>query len=195
MVYMAKTILTLLIMLAMQTSAVNMVESTPAEAAEDFLAALKKQDPQIMEMYMDNSYVNFIYNTDGDEKAIEEMHKALFSGLEYEVKKVKQKNDSAVAKVVISNHDYSQVMDKYDEEAYDYIMDNLYEDDIADKKALEAKCLELYIKEIKEATESEKTVEEVVFIPMVENEYYSWNVIMTDEIMQSVLGDLEILAN
>ena len=194
MVYSIKTIIAILLTLTMHTCAVNIVESTPAEAAEDFLSAVKKQDAKVMEMYMDNDYVNFLCNSEGDAKAIDRMNDALFENFSYEVEEVKQKNDSAAARVVITSCDFSKVMDSYKKTSYKYIMDNLYEDEIGDKEKLNKKCLEMYVSEIEKVAEKGKTVENVVIIPMIDDGHYGWNVIMTDELMESVLGNLEMPA-
>ncbi len=194
MVYLVKTVLALLITILMQICAVNIVESTPEEAAQDFLSALKKQDQTVMEKYMDNDYVNFLCNSEGDAKSIDKINDALFKNFSYEVEKVKQKDGVAVAKVVITSCDFSKVMDSYTKSAYDYIMDNLYEDEIGNKEKLNSKCMELYVKEVEEVAEKGETEENTVMIPMVDNGYHGWNVIMTDELMESVLGDLEMPA-
>ena len=195
MVYSVKAIIAILLTLTMHTCAVNIVESTPAEAAEDFLSAVKKQDSKVMEMYMDNDYINFLCNAEGDAKTIDRMNDALFENFSYEVEEVKQKNTSAAARVVITSCDFSKVMDSYKKTAYNYIMDNLYEDEIGDKAKLNKKCLEMYVSEIEKVAEKGKTVENVVIIPMVDNGYYGWNVIVTDELMESVLGNLEMPTN
>ncbi|MDO4745879.1 MAG: hypothetical protein Q4B18_04930 [Bacillota bacterium] len=192
MIYVVKAIVTVLVTMLMQTCVVSTVSSTPAEATEAFLAALKKQDAKVMERYMDNEYVNFLYNTEGDADVIGKMNKALFSSFSYEVEKVKQKDGVAAARVVVTGCDFSDVMDSYEKKSYDYIMDNLYEDDIADKDKLASKCLEMYVAEIEKVAEEAKTVETVVFIPMTEDGFYGWNVIMTDELMKAVLGNLEM---
>lgn len=192
MIYVVKAIVTVLVTMLMQTCVVSTVSSTPAEATETFLAALKKQDAKVMERYMDNEYVNFLYNTEGDADVIGKMNKALFSSFSYEVEKVKQKDGVAAARVVVTGCDFSDVMDSYEKKSYDYIMDNLYEDDIADKDKLASKCLEMYVAEIEKVAEEAKTVETVVFIPMTEDGFYGWNVIMTDELMKAVLGNLEM---
>lgn len=192
MIYVVKAIVTVLVTMLMQTCVVSTVSSTPAEATEDFLAALKKQDAKVMGRYMDNEYVNFLYNTEGDADVIGKMNKALFSSFSYEVEKVKQKDGVAAARVVVTGCDFSDVMDSYEKKSYDYIMDNLYEDDIADKDKLASKCLEMYVAEIEKVAEEAKTVETVVFIPMTEDGFYGWNVIMTDELMKAVLGNLEM---
>lgn len=192
MIYVVKAIVTVLVTMLMQTCVVSTVSSTPAEATEAFLAALKKQDAKVMGRYMDNEYVNFLYNTEGDADVIGKMNKALFSSFSYEVEKVKQKDGVAAARVVVTGCDFSDVMDSYEKKSYDYIMDNLYEDDIADKDKLASKCLEMYVAEIEKVAEEAKTVETVVFIPMTEDGFYGWNVIMTDELMKAVLGNLEM---
>ena len=195
MPYIVKTIITALIAIFMQTSVINMATTTPAEAADDFLKALKAQDGKEMERYMDNAYVNFLCNAEGDEKMLGKMSDAIFDNFEYEIEIVKQKNKSAVAKVMIKSNDFSKVMDKYKKESYDYIMENLYEKEIGDKEVLNAKCLELYVAEIEKAAESDKRIEREVFVPMTDNGYYDWNIIVTDEFMESVLGGLEVPEN
>ena len=195
MPYIVKTIITALIAIFMQTSVINTATTTPAEAADVFLKALKAQDSKEMERYMDNAYVNFLCNAEGDEKMLGKMSDAIFDNFEYEIEIVKQKNKSAVAKVMIKSNDFSKVMDKYKKESYDYIMENLYEKEIGDKEALNAKCLELYVAEIEKAAESDKRIEREVFVPMTDNGYYGWNIIVTDEFMESVLGGLEVPEN
>ena len=195
MPYIVKTIITALIAVFMQTSVINMATTTPAEAADDFLKALKSQDDKEMERYMDNTYVNFLCNAEGDDKMLGKMSDAIFDNFEYEIEIVKQKNKSAVAKVMIKSNDFSKVMDKYKKESYDYIMENLYEKEIGDKEALNTKCLELYVAEIEKAAESDKRIEREVFVPMTDNGYYGWNIIVTDEFMESVLGGLEVPEN
>ncbi len=193
MPYIVKTIITALIAMFMQTSVINMATTTPAEAADDFLKALKAQDVKVMERYMDNTYINFLCNAgESDAEAVDEIADAVFENFEYEIEIVKQKNKSAVAKVMIKNNDFSKVMDKYEKESYDYIMENLYEKEIGDKEALNAKCLEIYVAEVEKAAGSDKLIEKEVFVPMTDNGYYGWNIIVTDEFMESVLGNLEM---
>ena len=194
MPYIVKIIISALMVVFMQTSVVNMATITPEEAADDFLKALKSQDGKSMERYMDNSYINFLCNTDSDEKAVDKIADAVFENFEYEIEIVKQKNKSAVAKVKVKSNDFSKVMDKYEKESYDYIMENLYEKEIGDKDALNAKCLDMYVAQVEKAAESDKLIEKEVFVPMTDNGYYGWNVIVTDEFMEAVLGGLEVPA-
>ena len=60
-----------------------------------------------------------------------------------------------------------------------------------DKTALNAKCLDLYVQQI-EAASSGQTAETVIYLPMVDNGYYGWDVLLSDELMQSMLGGLQM---
>lgn len=192
MQYMIKILITIIISALMQSSAVNMVSTTPKEAVTDFLSGLKARESMTMEKYMDNSYVNFLVNVQGDDAVTERMNEALFSGFSYEIGRVVQKNKAAVAEVTVRSIDYSNVLDGYETEAYAYVMDNLYTEEIADKEKLEAKCLEIYVEQIEKAAETGNKIETLIYIPMVDDGYYGWNVIMTDELMRSVLGNLQM---
>lgn len=192
MPYIVKTIVAAVMIIFMQTSVINMATTTPAEAADDFLKALKSQDSKTMERYMDNAYVNFLCNAEGDKSAINKINDAVFENFEYEIEIVKKKNQSAVAKVLIKSNDFSKVMDKYKKESYDYIMENLYEKEIGNKDALSAKCLEIYVAQVEKAAESDNLIEKEVFVPMTDDGFHGWNIIVTDEFMKAVLGNLEM---
>lgn len=194
MLYFIKVIVTALITALMSSGMVNLATTEPQEAAADFMDALKSQKSQEMEKYIDNEYINFLCNSQGDEKMIGRIQTAVFKNFSYEVTDVKQKNDVAVAKVTVKNSDLSSVQDDYDEAAYEYIMENLYSEDIEDKEKLADKCLELYVTELEEAAGEEADFEETVYVPMVDNGYHGWNIIMSDELIQPIMGNIEIPA-
>ena len=174
----------------MQTSAIEMATTTPEKATDNFLKSVEECDQQAMEKYMDNAYVNFLCNAKGDSKVLDRMYDALFKNFSYEIQQVKEKNNVAVAKVVVKGNDFSGVMPAYSKASYDYVMDNLYEESIGDKEALEKKCLEMYVSEIEKAAEGKETIETVVFVPMVDDGYYGWNILVTDALMAQMLGNL-----
>ena len=117
MLYFIKVIVTVLITAVMNISMINLATTTPQEAAADFMDGLKNQKSQEMEKYIDNAYINFICNSQGDEKMIDRMQTAVFKNMSYKITAVKQKNDVAVAKVVVKNSDLSSVQEDYDEAA------------------------------------------------------------------------------
>ena len=72
MQHILKTVITLLISLLMQSGVVNLISTTPHDAVSDFMDGLKNRDSSVMEKYMDDSYVNFITNVQGDDAVVEE---------------------------------------------------------------------------------------------------------------------------
>lgn len=192
MYFVMKIIATVVISVMMQAGTESIVATTPREAVLDFMEGLENRDTYVMEKYMDDSYVNFITNVQGDEAVVERMNDALFSGFTYKIEDIAVKNDVAVAKVTITSCDFSGVLDAYNTVSYQYVVDNLYTDEIADKDWLNAQCLELYVEQVEEAAAVGATMETTVFIPMVDDGFYGWNIIMTDGLMSSVLGNLQI---
>ena len=190
-----KTVITLLISLLMQSGVVNLISTTPHDAVSDFMDGLKNRDSSVMEKYMDDSYVNFITNVQGDDAVVERMNEALFRNFSYKIEKIKTKDDVAVAKVSITSGDFSNVLSGYESASYEYITDNLQSDEIADKDYLNAKCLEIYVQQVEAAADSGTVLETVVYIPMIDDGYYGWNIIMTDDLMKTVLGNLQMPAS
>lgn len=179
----------------MQSGVVNLISTTPHDAVSDFMDGLKNRDSSVMEKYMDDSYVNFITNVQGDDAVVERMNEALFRNFSYKIEKIKTKDDVAVAKVSITSGDFSNVLSGYESASYEYITDNLQSDEIADKDYLNAKCLEIYVEQVEAAADSGTVLETVVYIPMIDDGYYGWNIIMTDDLMKTVLGNLQMPAS
>lgn len=190
--YTAKTVISIIISIMMQMGVMNMISTTPHESVTDFMDGLKNRETHVMEKYMDDSYVNFIANVQGDKDTVARMNEALFRNFSYEVKEIIEKNDVAVAKVSIKSGDFSKVLSEYEKVSYQYVTDNLYTDDIADKEKLSAQCLQLYVQQVEKAAESGAVLETIVFVPMVNDGYYGWNIIMTDDLMKNVLGNLQM---
>ncbi|MFQ8601984.1 MAG: hypothetical protein ACLSAO_02745 [Anaerovoracaceae bacterium] len=187
-----KQILTILTAVILHLSVSNIVSTTPDEAAESFLKGIKSQNEQVMEKYMDSAYINFVCNVQGDKDVVKRMKDALFRNFSYDIIEVGEKNDVAVAKVAVKCNDFSSVKADYDAASYKYITDNLYSDDIGDKDALNAECLDIYVQQIEKAANREASLETVVYIPMADDGYYGWNLLLSDEVMKILLGGLEI---
>lgn len=192
MEYIVKTAVTVLISIMMQAGLFNITSTTPHDAVTDFMDGLKNRETSVMEKYMDDNYVNFITNVQGDDAVIERMNEALFKNFTYKIEKIETRNDIAVAKVAVTSGDFSGVLDAYNTVAYNYVVSNLYSDQIADKDYLNAQCLEIYVQQIEAAAESGNVLETEVFVPMVDDGNYGWNIIMSDDLMQKVLGNLQI---
>ena len=192
MQFILKEIFTIIIARVMQMGVSSVVSTTPEAAVQDFLEGLRTQDQQVMAKHMDNTYINFLSNVQGDEAVVNRMNEALFRNFSYEVADIGEKNDVAVAKVTINCNDFSGVLSAYDSASYSYVMENLYTDSIADKDALNAECLDIYVQQIESAASQEATGEKTVFIPMIDNGNYGWNIVVSDELMTQLLGGLQV---
>lgn len=168
------------------------METKPQEAVNEFLAGVTSNDPAVMEMYLDNEYVNFLENVKGDEELVADMNDAIFKNLSYEVEGVKSKGNVAVAKVKVKTNDFSNVMDKYEDASYDYVLNNLYDDKITDKKNLNKECFRIYVEQIEKIAKKKPKHEEEIFIALSGDGYGGWNVDLTNEVMEALMGGLEI---
>ena len=189
MQFLLKGIISMIVTVLLQGGVASIVSTTPDDAARDFLDGLKANETKVMEKYMDNSYINFICNVEG---VVDRMDDALFQNFDYKIDKVATRDDVAVARVTVTCNDFSQVSAAYDKAAYDFIKSNLYTNEVADKTALNAKCLDLYVQQIESAASSDQMTETVIYLPMVDNGYYGWDVLLSDELMQTMLGGLQM---
>lgn len=187
-----KALTTIIITVLMQAGIVSSVTTTPHEAVTEFMDGLKSGDTAMMEKYLDNQYINLLMNVSGDEAVVDRLYSALFEGFSYEIVEILEKNDVAVAEVNVRGGDFSGVMDAYSSASYEYVTDNLYSDSIADKDALNAKCLEIYVEQTEAAAASGSVREAVVYVPMTDDRFFGWNILVTDEMMAAVLGGLQI---
>ncbi len=187
-----RAIIAVIVAVVIQGGVSGVVETDPADAAAAFLDGIKTCDEQVLNTYMDNEYVNFLANVEGDEKTTDRMVAAIFKNLEYKASDVATKRSVAVVKVHVKTNDFSKVMDAYDKASYKYVVDNLYDDDIGDKEKLNAKCLDIYVKQIEKKAEEEATLEKDIYIPMVSDGYGGWKLLIDDKIMKALMGNLAI---
>lgn len=187
-----KTIISILMATVISGGASAMAEATPQEAAEAFFQDLTEGDTQTAMAYMDNSYVNFLENVKGTDEEMDSLEEALFRNFSIEITDSAAKNDVAVVRATVRNCDFSGVMEEYKAESYKYVTDNLYSDDVIDKEKLNKKCLDIYLDQIEKTAGKDPAFEADVFIPMEADGYGGWRIILSDDIMKEVLGELEI---
>lgn len=187
-----KALTAIVVALMIQGGVSGAVDTTPDEAVSDFMTGLLNGDDQIIERYVDNEYMNFLANVDADEETKARMNQALFKNLKYEIEDTAQKGGAAVVEAKVSTNDFSDVMDKYKEASYSYVKKNLYDEDITDKEKLSAKCLEIYVDQIEKDAEGKASLEKKLYIPMVEDGYGGWRLLLNDEIVKTLMGDLSI---
>lgn len=189
------TIISFLIATALAGGSSAMAESEPWDAADDFLHNLAGGDKQTTMTYVDNRYVNFLENVKGTDEEMDRLEEALFRNFSYEMDECATKGDVAVVEVTVKNSDFSDVMEDYEKASYEYVTDNLYSEDVIDKEKLNKKCLDIYLDQIEKTAGREPTYESVIYLPMEADGYGGWRILLSDEIMQSILGELEIPTN
>ena len=187
-----RAITAILIAILIQGGISGAVETTPEEEVADFMAGLMTNDSQVIERYMDNEYINFLANIDTDEETKARMNEALFKNLKYEIEDSVQKGGAAVVEVRLYTNDFSDVLQKYKDASYEYVMNNLYDDKVTNKKQLSKKCLEIYVDQIEKDAKKETSLEKKIYIPMIEDGYGGWKLLLNKGIMKNIMGKLAI---
>lgn len=189
------TILSILLAAAISGGASAMAEVEPQEAADGFFRDLASGNDQVAMAYVDNKYVNFLENVKGTDEEMDNLEEAVFRNFSYEITDSASKNDVAVVKVTVRNSDFSGVMEDYKKESYEYVTENLYSDDVVSKEKLNKKCIDIYLDQVEKTAEGDANYEAEIFLPMEEDGYGGWRILLSDEIMKEVLGKLEIPTN
>jgi len=192
MVGFIKALTAVIIAMMIQGGVSGAVETTPEEAVSDFVTGLMAGDEQIVERYVDNEYINFLANAEADDETKARISKALFKNLKYDIEDTAQKGGAAVVEARISTNDFSDVMDEYKEASYSYVKENLYDEDITDKDKLSAKCLDIYVDQIEKDAKEKASLEKKVYIPMIEDGYGGWKLLLNDDIVKTLMGQLSI---
>lgn len=189
------TILSILLAAAISGGASAMAEVEPQEAADAFFRDLASGNDQVAMAYMDNRYINFLENVKGTDEEMDRLEDAVFRNFSFEITDSAAKNDVAVVKVTVRNCDFSGVMEDYKKESYEYVTENLYSDDVVSKEKLNKKCIDIYLDQVEKTAEGDANYEAEIFLPMEEDGYGGWRILLSDEIMKEVLGKLEIPTN
>ena len=185
------SIFSIIMALIMQTSTMGTAAVSPEDAATEFMEGLSAGNDQVVVKYMENDYVNLLENT-GNDKTTDRLYKGLFRNFGYEITDSASKNDVAVVKMTVTNSDFSNVEEEFNEAAYQYITGNLYDEDVTNKKKLSKECLDIYLEQIEKTADKGKTKDKTIFLPMKSNGYYGWEVLVDDKIMKRILGGLKI---
>ena len=85
-----------------------------------------------------------------------------------------------------------EIMDDYQKASYEYVTGHLYSEDVTNKEKLNKKCLDIYLDQIEKTAKKDPAYEAEVFLPMEADGYGGWRVLLNDETMKSILGELEI---
>ena len=181
--------ITLLMIILMLLSLAACTFEKPEDKVTKFLDGVKTSDTEILKGYVDNKYVNLLVNAKGDPKVISAVRKTLFKNLKYEIVSSEKKDGKTVVKVKISNTNFKNVIKDYDSESYSYIIDNLYSGSL-NRKNLNAKCLKILLKSVKESLKENKKYTKEVDVELVENDHNAYDLKVTNKLMDAVTGGL-----
>lgn len=185
-------IFTLILAMSIHTNTTEATQVDPQQVADECMKGIKTMQEETLDRCAGNTYVNFMVNLEGDDETVERMQQALLSNFDYRIEEVLERDDLAVAKVTITQCDFSKVLKKYRKTSYDYVTDHLYDENITDKDWLNDKCLDIYVSQIEKVAKAGKTHEETIYLPLTSDGYNGWNAVLDDENMKKIIGDLSI---
>ena len=185
-------IFSVIIAMSMQSSTTEATQVDPQQVADECMNGIKTLQEEPLDRYAGNTDVNFIVNLEGDDETVARMQKALLKNFDYKVEAVEERDDLAVAKITVTQCDFSKVLKKYKKKSYDYVTEHLYDENITDKDWLNEKCLDIYVSQIEKVAKAGKTHEETIYLPLTSDGYNGWNAILEDDNMKAIIGDLSI---
>lgn len=185
-------IFSVIIAMSMHSSTMEATQVDPQQVADECMNGIKTLQEETLDRYAGNTYVNFIVNLEGDDETVARMQEALLKNFDYRIEAVEQRDDLAVAKITVTQCDFSKVLKKYKKRSYDYVTEHLYDENITDKDWLNEKCLDIYVSQIEKVAKAGKTHEETIYLPLTSDGYNGWNAILEDDNMKTIIGDLSI---
>ena len=185
-------IFSVIIAMSMHSSTMEATQVDPQQVADECMNGIKTLQEETLDRYAGNTYVNFIVNLEGNDETVARMQEALLKNFDYRIEAVEERDDLAVAKITVTQCDFSKVLKKYKKRSYDYVTEHLYDENITDKDWLNEKCLDIYVSQIEKVAKAGKTHEETIYLPLTSDGYNGWNAILEDDNMKTIIGDLSI---
>ncbi len=171
----------------------NVTIGSPESTVDDFFNALKDKDAETLILYTDNNDINTLLNNTIDEKYMSSIYGDLMRNLSWEITSVKENEEQteAVVTVEVSNSDFSKTLKQYKAAAVDYMMDNLYKEEVT-KKVMKNECMNIFAAQVNATSEKEdnlatKTVE----VNLTKNDSYTWDMEVTKELTKAALGGMK----
>ena len=171
----------------------NFTFTEPEEVVNDFFQSLKTKNEDVLILYTKNEDINMLLHSTGNKKDLDLMYKSLFQNYSYKIVSVTKNEEEteAEAKVEVTNADFSKVLEKYQKKAYQYMEDNLYSGNMS-KKELNKKCMNIFANQVKDASKNKETKTATLTVQLKKNDNYSWNMKLTEEMMEKIMGGLII---
>ncbi|MCI9597216.1 MAG: hypothetical protein HFE75_07975 [Firmicutes bacterium] len=171
----------------------------PEEVVTDFFEGLKTKNEDALILYTKNEDINMLLHSKGNGEALDKMYESLFRNFSYKILSTKKNEEETAAtmEVELANADFSEVLKSYQKEAYNYMERNLYSGDMS-KQALNKKCLEIFAAQVEKAAEKAEPGSknapqaQTITINLTKNKNYSWDMELTEEMMEIIMGGLII---
>lgn len=167
--------------------------ASPESTVDEFFDALKNKDAEVLVLYTDNNDINTLLNNTIDEKYMKNIYGDLMRNLSWEITSVIENEDQteAVVTVQVSNSDFSKVLKQYKEEAVDYMMDNLYKEEVT-KEVMQEECMNIFAAQVNSTSEKENNqVSETLEIKLTKNDAYTWDMEVTKKLTKAAIGGLK----
>lgn len=165
----------------------------PKEVVNDFFSGLKAKNEDVLILYSDNEDINMLLNSKGKEADLNRIYDSVFKNFSYKILSTEKNEEEtqAVVTAEVSNADFSGVLKNYQKKSYAYMQDNLYSANIS-KSKLNAKCLSIFADQTEKASESKELKTQTITITLMKNDNYSWDMELTEEMMEVIMGGLII---
>ena len=179
------------VMLALCGCSLTLTE--PKEVVNDFFKGLKTKNEDVLILYTEDEDINMLLYSKGKQADLNKMYDSIFKNFSYKILSTEKNEEETQATVTaeVSNVDFSKVLKNYQKRAYNYMQDNLYSGNLS-KKKLNAKCLSIFANQTEKASESTKLQTETITINLTKNDNYSWDMQLTEEMMEIIMGGLII---
>lgn len=187
------TALLIIMVLSLLLCGCGLTLTEPEDTVTDFFSGLKAKNEDTLILYTKNEDINMLLHSKGDKEELDKMYDSIFRNFSYKILSVKKNKDEtkAIVTAEVSNGDFSKVLKNYQEKAYNYMQDNLYSGKL-DRKTLNAKCLAMFTKQVEKASSKEKIQTETMEINVTKNDNYGWDMELTEEMMEIIMGGLII---
>lgn len=165
----------------------------PEQVVKDFFEGLKTKDEDTLILYTKNEDINMLLHSTGDQEDLDLIYNSLFANMTYKIHAIEKNQDEtqATVEVEVANSDFSGVLKKYQDRSYSYMQENLYSGKV-DKKTLNAKCLDIFAKQVEKASQSEAGEPQRITVNLTKNDNYGWDMELTEEMMEIIMGGLII---
>ena len=190
-----KKIITLIISIVMAAGccACSVSVDSPEGVVDGFLRAVKDCDKEELAMYMDNNDINTLTNNNLDEQIAKEIRTDIMDNLSWEITSVEENEEqtAATVTVAVTNADFSGTLKAYKKEAVDYMLYNVYNDEVT-KDVMRQECQSIFAQQIKNASEkTDNLVTAEVQVNLTKNESYTWDMEVTEELTKAAIGGLK----